>query len=119
MPQRPIGTLRIEFICAIEIRHGIGKGIVVQVGDAAIKMGSAVVGLEPDRLAEIRDGAAVLAFEMMDETPSHMGKGVLGASRIASVKSAIARSVSPLTPYALPRPMKANAFSGNSRIASP
>ena len=92
------GILRIE----PDRLRVVGDGAVVArpcgTSDAAVVVGARVFRIEPDRLVVVGDSAVVLPLVAPGDAAVVVGAGVFGSSRIASLRSAMARSSRPCAP---------------------
>jgi hypothetical protein len=82
------------------------------VGDAAIVVGEDIFWIEPDRLVEVGNRTIITALGVVGPPRLMCAKAFFGSSRIASSRSAIARSKSPFSLYALPRLTNAKTLLG-------
>src|SRR5215510_13758665 len=79
---------------AISLEEIRGRPVAIRLGE---------LGIEPDRLVKVGDGGISDALVAVHVAPVVVGGCELGTSRIASLKSAMARSFFPCSWYNLPR----------------
>jgi hypothetical protein len=89
---RVSGIFRIELDRLVVVRYGAVVIALDEVREAAAGAGCSMFRIEPDRLTVIRNGADVIALSEVRVAAAGEGVAFFGSSRIAPLKSAMARS---------------------------
>lgn len=77
-PQREVSSIRNQFARSGGIGQGLGQRPTIIVDARARMIGRDVLGIEPDRLAVVRDGAVSIALGSVRKPTVMVGIAVIG-----------------------------------------